>query len=384
MRGVQAALSLSRSGRYGANSVLPEGPDPLMHPEAEGGYPPGLGGIAPGMGAPYMPRPPSMPRRAHFANDVEQPLSPANIKRQERLAPMAQSPLMRQASMAGNGQMPPWFAHAMGGQALRSPTMPAPHRRGPADWSRAFEPQSHNPEGESAAPEQRFTRQPTMPAPRRGPSDWSRDFAPQQQGHPDAASTNAEQRFTRQPTVPAPRRGPSDWSRDFAQSSHSGDVDGGEAAARMSVNQSLNVDALPTESFGLAQPAAAPPGAMASPPTSQPMQNFGLAQPAAAPPGAMASPPTSQPMQNFGLAQPAEAPPGAMASPPTSPQPPRGQLPSLDTAALSPRGLPPPAVPESPFASNPALFGTSTPKAFSSGEEAEKTFSSGEERDEIL
>ena len=321
MRGVQAAFALGRAGQYGANSVLPEGPDPLMHPEAAGGYPPGMGGMPPGMGAPYMPRPPSMPRRAHFANDVEQPLSPANVKRQGRLAPMAQSPLMRQASMAGNGQVPPWFANAMGGQALRSPTMPAP-RRGPADWSRAFEPQSHNPEAESAAPEQRFTRAPTMPAPhRRGPADWSRDLAP--------------------------------------QSGHSGHMDGEAAAASVSVNQSLNVESLPTESFGLSQPAAAPPGAMASPPTS---------------------PPT----QDFGLAQPAEAPPGAMASPPTSPPPPRGQLPSLDTAALSPRGLPPLAVPESPFASNPGLFGASTSKTVSSGEEAEKTFSSGEERDEIL
>ena len=282
MRGVQAAFALGRAGQYGANSVLPEGPDPLMHPEAAGGYPPGMGGMPPGMGAPYMPRPPSMPRRAHFANDVEQPLSPANVKRQGRLAPMAQSPLMRQASMAGNGQVPPWFANAMGGQALRSPTMPAP---------------------------------------RRGPSDWSRDLAP--------------------------------------QSGHSGHMDGEAAAASVSVNQSLNVESLPTESFGLSQPAAAPPGAMASPPTS---------------------PPT----QDFGLAQPAEAPPGAMASPPTSPPPPRGQLPSLDTAALSPRGLPPLAVPESPFASNPGLFGASTSKTVSSGEEAEKTFSSGEERDEIL
>jgi len=263
-----------------------------------------------------------MPRRAHFANDVEQPLSPANVKRQGRLAPMAQSPLMRQASMAGNGQVPPWFANAMGGQALRSPTMPAPHRRGPADW-------------------------------------W-RDLAPQQQTHADAEGADAEQRFTRAPTMPAPRRGPSDWSRDLApQSGHSGDMDGEAAAASVSVNQSLNVESLPTESFGLSQPAAAPPGAMASPPTS---------------------PPT----QDFGLAQPAEAPPGAMASPPTSPPPPRGQLPSLDTAALSPRGLPPLAVPESPFASNPGLFGASTSKTFSSGEEAEKTFSSGEERDEIL
>ena len=360
MRGVQAAFALGRAGQYGANSVLPEGPDPLMHPEAAGGYPPGMGGMPPGMGAPYMPRPPSMPRRAHFANDVEQPLSPANVKRQGRLAPMAQSPLMRQASMAGNGQVPPWFANAMGGQALRSPTMPAP-RRGPSDWSRAFEPQSHNPEAESAAPEQRFTRAPTMPAPhRRGPADWSRDLAPQQQTHPDAEGADAEQRFTRAPTMPAPRRGPSDWSRDLApQSGHSGHMDGEAAAASVSVNQSLNVESLPTESFGLSQPAAAPPGAMASPPTS---------------------PPT----QDFGLAQPAEAPPGAMASPPTSPPPPRGQLPSLDTAALSPRGLPPLAVPESPFASNPGLFGASTSKTFSSGEEAEKTFSSGEERDEIL
>lgn len=298
MRGVQAAFSLSRSGQYGANSVLPEGPDPLMHPEASGEYPPGMGGMPPGTGTPRMPRPPSMPRRAHFANDVEQPLSPANVRRQERLAPMAQSPLMRQASMAGNGQVPPWFANAMGGQALRSPTMPAPHRRGPADWSRTFEPHSHNPEGADAAPDQRFTRQPTMPAPRRGPSDWSRDWAP--------------------------------------QSSHSSDVDGGAATVRLSVNHSLNVDSLPTESFGLAQPSAPPM-------------------------------------------------PGAMASPPTSPPPPlRGQLPSLDTAALSPRGLPPPADPQSHFASNPALLGTSASRTLSSGDEAGKTFSSGEEPDEIL
>ena len=54
-----------------------------------------------------------MPRRAqHAGDDVEQPLSPANVKRQTRLVPLGAaahaSPLMRQASMAH---------HAHGGAA---------------------------------------------------------------------------------------------------------------------------------------------------------------------------------------------------------------------------------------------------------------------------
>jgi hypothetical protein len=97
-----------------------------------------------------------MPRRAqHAGDDVEQPLSPANVKRQTRLVPLGAaahaSPLMRQASMAhhahGGGAAaaaaaaaPPWFAAATGAP-LRAPTMPAP-RRGPSDWSRELAPQS--------------------------------------------------------------------------------------------------------------------------------------------------------------------------------------------------------------------------------------------------